>query len=89
MKPVMSSDVVTPAVRAALLAALDAPTHTLRRTRSGFVCGSAAPVSRRCANGLERDGLFRFDDPACPGAITLTREGLVAARQLRSDKAHP
>lgn len=65
------------------MAALQSPTHTLQRTREGFVSTRAiAPVSRRCANGLERDGLFRFDNPGCPGAITLTEEGLAIAQQL-------
>lgn len=77
----------TPTVRAALMAALNTPAHTLRRTRGGFVSSrpiQAAPISRRCANQLERDGLFEFDNPAFPSAITLTREGLEAAQQLQA-----
>jgi len=87
----MNAAVYTPAVRAALLAALHAPTHTLQRTRDGFISAPAvAPVSRRCANWLERDGLFQFDNPGCPSAITLTQEGLAAAQQLQATRAaHP
>lgn len=80
----MSPAVYTPAVRAALLAALDMPGHTLRRTRAGFVSRATAPVTRRCANSLEREGLFRFDNPVCPSAITLTKEGIEAARQMQA-----
>jgi hypothetical protein len=78
----------TPAIRAALLAALHTPSHTLQRTRDGFVAApSIAPVSRRCANGLWRDGLFEFDNPACPSTLTLTEDGLAAARQLQAQQA--
>lgn len=81
----MSNATYTPAVRSALLSALRVPTHTLQRTRDGFVAGDdAEPVSRRCANWLERDGLFVFDNPGCPASITLTRDGLEAARQLQA-----
>ncbi|WP_027489355.1 hypothetical protein [Rhodanobacter sp. OR92] len=76
----------TPTVRAALMAALNTPAHTLRRTRGGFVSSKptqVAPISRRCANQLERDGLFEFDNPGFPSAMTLTREGLDAARLLQ------
>lgn len=84
----MNAAAYTPTIRAALLAAFNTPTHTLKRTRDGFISPrSVAPVSRRCANGLEREGLFAFDNPVCPSAITLTEEGLEAARQLQAARA--
>lgn len=89
---------VPPQQREALLAALQSPTHTLRRMRGGYVAlgadvrtsgaATAHAVSRRMALRLEREGLADFDDPACPTVITLNAEGLALARQLQgADKA--
>jgi len=85
----MIATAYTPAVSAALMAALETPAHTLRRTREGFVSSRPAQpvaVTRRCANQLERDGLFAFDNPAFPSALTLTQEGLKAARQIKASR---
>jgi hypothetical protein len=83
----------TPVVRALLLAALATPQHTLVRARGGFVAFTHSPVrseplafptfTRRAINMLEREGLAEFDSPDCPAAITLTRRGLAAARDIK------
>lgn len=85
---------VPPLQRAALLAALDSPTHTFRRMRGGYVAlgapvrtsGTAAAhtMSRRMALRLEREGLVEFDDPEFPEVITLNANGVALAEQLRA-----
>ena len=83
---------VTPLERSALIAAFQAPNHTLRRMGNGFV---AAPVRRpnsgptlvhsvtkRMALRLHRAELVQLDDEVCPSAMTLTDAGCMCARQL-------
>lgn len=81
----------TPLERSALVAALQAPNHTLRRMRGYFV---AAPVIRtsgpvtahgftkRLALRLQRIELVKLDDDNCPSAMTLTSEGVALAQQV-------
>lgn len=85
---------VPPQQRAALLAALESPTHTLRRMRGMYVAlpavtrtsgtTEAHAVSMRMAMRLEREGLAKFDEPDFPTAVTLTPDGVVLAEQLRA-----
>lgn len=85
---------IPPQQREALLAALQSPTHTLRRMRGGYVAlganvrtsGQATvhQVSRRMALRLEREGLVEFDHPVYPDRITLNADGLALAQQLRA-----
>lgn len=90
----MTATAYTPTVRAALLAALDTPTHSLRRGCGGFIA-TGAPIrqsvprtmpvfTRRVVNWLERDGLAEFDDPNSPSNVTLTADGLAAAQELKA-----
>lgn len=75
----------TPTIRAALRAALGTPSHTLMRTRGGFVTSQpnvVQPFTRRTINRLERDGLAAFDQPECPSAVTLTDAGIEAAKRI-------
>lgn len=86
-------DHVPPLQREALLAALQSPTHTLRRMRGGYVAlgadvrtsgeATAHTVTRRMALRLEREGLVDFDDPFFPDRITLNARGVALAEQLR------
>lgn len=68
----------------ALLAALAAEGHTLRRCRDGFKDPRhpAAIHSRRTANAMVVNGDARYDDANCPASLTLTAQGLQRARQL-------
>ncbi|GAB3305786.1 hypothetical protein [Luteimonas notoginsengisoli] len=85
---------IPPLQREALLAALQSPTHTLRRMRGGYVAlgadvrtsgtATAHTVTRRMALRLEREGLVDFDDPDYPTVITLNAHGVALAEQLRS-----
>lgn len=87
----------TPTVRAALLAALESPTHSLKRAPGGFVAlgtpiTSSAPkmfqaFTRRAINWLEREGLAEFDEPDFPRSVTLTDAGLEAAQQIRAEQS--
>lgn len=78
----------TPAVRAALLAALHSPDNTLHRTRGGFAAfDSKAVVTRRTANALEIAGLVEFDQRDFPSKIALTPIGVTHARMLDVAKA--
>lgn len=90
----MTAATYTPTVRAALLAALDTPTHSLRRGCGGFIA-TGAPIrqsaprmmpafTRRVVNWLERDGLAEFDDPDFPSNVTLTADGIAAAQELKA-----
>lgn len=92
----MTTITYTPTVRAALLAALDTPTHTLRRGCGGFVA-IGAPIrqsaprmmqtfTRRVVNWLERDGLAEFDDLEFPSNVTLTADGIAAAQELKASQ---
>lgn len=75
----------TPMHTRALLAALAAPAHTLRRCRGGFR-DAATPLvvhTRRTANALVDAGDATFDDANCPSAITLTTAGVARAQLLR------
>lgn len=84
---------IPPKERDALLAALQSPTHTLRRMRGGYVAlgadvrtsgrATAHVVTRRMALRLEREGLVDFDDPEFPTVITLNAHGVALATQLR------
>lgn len=78
----------TPAVRAALLAALHSPDHTLSRVRGGFAAfDSKLVVTRRTANALHNAGLVAFDQRDFPSSVTLTPLGLTHARMLDVAKA--
>jgi hypothetical protein len=87
-----ATDHVTPLERSALLAALQAPNHTLRRFGNGFVAppprvATTGPVQTQCvtkrmAMRLERADLVRLDDAYCPSSLTLTDEGAALAREL-------
>lgn len=95
----MSSTQYTPQIRAALLAAANAPNYRLRRCKGGFTAppservrttGTAdVPViTRRTALRLERDGLIAFDGrDEYATTVTLTDDGLEAVRELRGDAA--
>lgn len=79
----------TPMHTRALLAALAAPAHTLRRCRGGFR-DQATPLAvhtRRTANALVDAGDATFDDANCPSAITLTASGVARAVLLSNAKA--
>jgi len=93
----MQSQTHTPTIRAALLAALDTPTRTLRRGPGGFIAvgGKSITTSRplmfqaftkRVVNQLEREGLARLDDPDSPSTATLTDAGVAAAEQLKASQ---
>lgn len=79
--------------REALLAALQSPTHTLRRMRGGYVAlgadvrtsgkATAYTVTRRMALRLERRGLVDFDQPEFPNVVTLNANGVALATRLR------
>lgn len=83
---------VTPLERSAIVAAFQAPNHTLQRIGRGFV---AAPVLRpnsgpalmhnvtkRMALRLQRADLVRLDDVVCPSRLTLTTDGIALAQLL-------
>lgn len=83
-----------PLQRQALLAALEAPTCTLRRCRKGYAAQPVAATSgsqrvpaftNRLMNQLERDGLVAFDPPQWPDRVTLTDTGRALAEQLRAE----
>lgn len=84
----------TPLVRNALLAAFDAPAHTLRRAANGF----AAPprpdrtsgtkqhqsFSKRLLLKMSDGGLIRLNDPFVPTCATLTDAGINAAQAFKA-----
>jgi len=92
----MQAQTYTPTIRAALLAALDTPTRTLRRCQNGFIAvGESIKTSgpkpfqaftKRAVNQLEREGLARLDDPDSPSTATLTDAGVAAAEQLKAQQ---
>ena len=75
----------TPMHTRALLAALAAPAHTLRRCRGGCrdPATLAGVITRRTANALADAGDATFNDVSCPSAITLTAAGVARAQLLR------
>lgn len=78
----------TPMHTRCLLAALNAPAHTLRRCRGGFR-DNATPLvvhTRRTANALVDAGDATFDDGGCPSALTLTAAGIGRAQLLAGAK---
>jgi len=80
----------TPTLKAALLAALSTPSHTLTRASGGFTPVEpivVQPFTRRAINMLERQGLVKFDNPDFPSAATLTGAGLQAARQIKAEQS--
>jgi len=87
----------TPVISSALLAALDTPTHSLRRGPGGFIAvgqpiKKSGPVpyqafTRRAIKFLEREGLAEFDVPEFPSVVTLTEAGVAAARELKAAMA--
>lgn len=80
----------TPMHTRALLSALAAPGHTLRRCRGGFhnpTKLTEPTVSRRIANAMAEAGDATFDDTSCPSAITLTAAGVARAQLLSNTKA--
>lgn len=95
----MPSSQYTPQIRAALLAAANAPNHRLRRCKGGFTAppadrvrttGQAAVpvITRRTILRLERDGLIEFEGrDEYATTVTLTTDGLDAVRELRGDAA--
>lgn len=76
--------IITPMVRAALLAALAAPSGTLKRGRTGF-----GPVTRRTANKLHSEGLMQYDNAVFPHALTLTPAGRTTAERLQAAQSAP
>ncbi len=85
---------ITPLQRQALLAALQSPTHTLRRMRGGYVAlgadvttsgpATAHAFTGRMMNMLYRDNLVDFDQPTFPDRVTLNAHGREIAEQLRT-----
>ncbi|MCA0196640.1 MAG: hypothetical protein LCH59_00810 [Proteobacteria bacterium] len=93
----MQAQTYTPTIRAALLAALDTPTRTLRRCQNGFIAVGSRSITtsapklfqaftKRAVNQLEREGLARLDDPDSPSTATLTDAGVAAAEQLKAQQ---
>ena len=90
----MQSSCNTPTLRAALLAALASPNHTLRRAKGGFTAtgikirtssaSAIAAFTRRAVNKLQREGLVEFDNDGAPSEVRLTSIGLQVARELQS-----
>ncbi|HVI60097.1 MAG TPA: hypothetical protein VM619_14660 [Luteimonas sp.] len=85
---------VPPLQRAALLAALQSPNHTLRRMRNGYIAladdvrtsgeATVVIVTRRMALRLKREGLVDFDDSKYPERVMLNARGVALAEQLRA-----
>ena len=75
--------------REAVLAAFHAPGVTLSRCCGGFFdrCkGPDAPkVTVRTANTLVESGIAVYDDPAVPGELTLTPDGIAEARRIAAE----
>lgn len=93
----LSTQYILPTERAALLEALQSPTHSLVRTGSAYVArGKRTATSGeqrikaftvRTINRLERDGLVHFDPPQFPERVTLNTHGLKLAEQLQAEQA--
>lgn len=81
-----------PMMRAALVAALNTPTRSLKRGPGGYVAISgpirqSGPVqyqafTRRTVNRLDEAGLVSLDDPEFPTTVTLNERGVAEAKQL-------
>ena len=90
---------VTHLERSALLAAFEAPGHSLPRIGNGFVAmparraqsGAATghSVTKRIALRLQRLDLVQFDDEFCPSRLTLTPAGCALAQQLLAPANEP
>jgi hypothetical protein len=83
-----------PLQRDALREAMQSPTHTLVRTRAGYIAHHkrqatsgdvhAKAFTPRLINMLDRDGLVHLDDPDCPSLVTLNAHGIALAEQLQA-----
>lgn len=81
-----------PMMRAALLAAYNTPTRTLRRGPGGFIAFSEKPrtsgpvmaqsFTRRTINRLDNAGLVTLDDPMFPTTVELNERGVAEAERL-------
>lgn len=81
-----------PMMRAALVAALETPTRTLRRGPGGFIAigepiRKSGPVqyqafTRRTVNRLDEAGLVTLDDPQFPTTVALNERGVAEAQRL-------
>jgi len=91
----MQTQSYTPTIRAALVAALDTPTRTLRRCQKGFIAVGSTSITtskpllfqtftKRAVNELEREGLAELDDRISPSTVTLTEAGIAAAEQIKA-----
>lgn len=83
---------LTPKKRDALLEALASPTHSLVRhgkfyiahnVRQGAGGARVTAFSGRLMRMLDRDYLADFDEPLAPTRVTLNKQGLALAQQLR------
>lgn len=81
-----------PMMRAALVAAYNTPSRTLKRGPGGYIAydstiRKSGPVqyqafTRRTINRLDEAGLVTLDEPEFPTTITLNARGIAAAEQL-------
>ncbi|MEN5207997.1 hypothetical protein ABE493_07725 [Stenotrophomonas terrae] len=87
----------TALVRDALLEAIDAPAHTLRRSAGTFsapprVNRTSGPkrtvsFSKRILLKMCDAGLIKLDDPNVPSSATLTDSGIRAASELKASRS--
>lgn len=83
---------IPPLQRQALLAAQSSPTHTLVRTRGGFI-PQGAPTAHameftvRVVRMMYRDFLLSLDDDEFPHAAKLTSKGAAIAQLLQAQAA--
>ncbi len=73
---------LTPKPRAALLAAYNAPGHSLRKTVGGHAAPGGEAFNRRVINWLDDAYLVVFDQPEFPKTVTLNSRGVALAKQL-------
>ena len=84
-----------PMMRAALVAAYNTPTRTLRRGPGGYIA-FGAPIrqsgpatcqafTRRTVNRLDEAGLVQLDDPMFPNTVALSERGVAEAEQLMAE----
>lgn len=87
-----------PMMRAALLAAYNTATRSLKRGPGGYIAfgttvRQSGPLTcqaftKRTVNRLDDAGLVTLDDPAFPTTVTLNARGVAEAEQLiAADKA--
>ncbi|KAF1697965.1 hypothetical protein CSC62_07405 [Pseudoxanthomonas jiangsuensis] len=79
-------------MRAALVAAYNTPTRTLRRGPGGYVAfgtpirqsgpATCQAFTRRTVNRLDEAGLVTLDDPMFPTTVALNERGVAEAAQL-------